>query len=289
MKLKVFTLNAFSKSINGGNPAGVVLNSDNFSKEQMQIIAKKVGFSETAFVSKSKVADFKLSFFTPDSEIDLCGHATIAVFYLLREKEIIQEGKYTQETEAGILSVEIRNDKTVFMDQNLPEYFELVDKNIISKSLNINPEFIINELPVQIVSTGVKDIIIPIKNLEKLLEIDPDLDAIKKVCKKLDVVGYHLFTFETKFCSAAHCRNFAPLYGINEESATGTSNGALACYLFKYGKINSNNTDNIVFEQGYSLNRPSEIKIKMEVDNNAISKISVGGKAMNIQEIEIEV
>src|SRR3989344_7333723 len=119
MKVKVFTLNAFAKTENGGNPAGVVLNSDGLSEKQMLLISKKVGFSETAFVQKSDKADFKVKFFTPNAEVDLCGHATIATFYLLKDRQIIQAGKYTQETKAGVLAIEILQDKTVFMDQKL--------------------------------------------------------------------------------------------------------------------------------------------------------------------------
>ena len=71
MKVKVYILNAFAKTPNGGNPAGVVLNADFFSDNDKQKIAKKVGFSETAFVQKSKKGDFRLQFFTPNKEVDL--------------------------------------------------------------------------------------------------------------------------------------------------------------------------------------------------------------------------
>ncbi len=80
-----------------------------------------------------------------------------------------------------------------------------------------------------------------------------------------------------------------PLYGIPEESATGTSNGALACYLFKYDKINPNNTGYIVMEQGYSMEKPSEIIISLAVQNKEVLGVLVGGKALNISEIEVEI
>ena len=81
----------------------------------MQHIAKIVGFSETAFVLKSNNADFKVKFFTPHSEVDLCGHATIATLYLLANKGIIRVGGYTQETKAGVLKVENHEDGTIYM------------------------------------------------------------------------------------------------------------------------------------------------------------------------------
>lgn len=289
MNAKVFTLNAFAKTANGGNPAGVVLNSDNLSDEQKLLIAKKVGFSETAFVQKTDKANFKVKFFTPNAEVDLCGHATIATFYLLASQQVIPPGKYTQETKAGLLGIEILPDGTVFMEQNLPQYFDIVNNSAILESLNLKADCLINNLPLQIVSTGLKDVLIPINSLKELEQIKPNFALIKNICQNLGVVGYHLFTLETKFGATAHCRNFAPLYEINEEAATGTSNGALSCYLFKHGAIKEEQVNNLVFEQGYTMNRPSEIRTKLEIDNNIITRVSVGGTAANIQKIEVEI
>jgi PhzF family phenazine biosynthesis protein len=287
MKLKVYTLNAFAKTKTGGNPAGIVLGADSLSARVMQKIAGKVGFSETAFIQKSNKADFKVRFFTPNGEVDLCGHATIAAFYLLAKKKILKPGKYTQETKAGILDINVKKDKTIFMNQKLPVYLNKIDKKEIAKSLNVSEEIISDNLPIQIVSTGLKDILIPIRSLKELHKIKPDFKKISRISKKYNVVGYHLFTFETKFDSTAHCRNFAPLYDIPEESATGTSNGALSCYLFKYGEITKKQTNKLVFEQGYSMKKPSEILVKLKIQNNRIVTVNVGGSATNIKEREL--
>lgn len=289
MKLKVYTLNAFSKTGNGGNPAGVVLDADFLSESEMQHIAKIVGFSETAFVLKSNNADFKVKFFTPYAEVDLCGHATIATFYLLANKGIIRVGEYTQETKAGVLKVENHEDGKIYMHQNNPVFYEEIDKREVSNSLNIHESIIIKNYPVQVVSTGIKDIFIPIKSLKELHSIKPDFNKIITVSRKYGVIGYHLFTLETKFNSTAQCRNFAPLYNIPEEAATGTSNGALACYLYKYGIISEDVAKRLVFEQGYSMQRPSEILADLTVSKKEVLKVKVGGIAKGINEIMLEI
>jgi len=92
----IYRVTAFSDSAHGGNLAGVVLDADSLSEEQMLKIAKEVGYSETAFVMKSTKADFKVRFFTPTDEVDLCGHATIATFNLLRDLGAITVGDYTK-------------------------------------------------------------------------------------------------------------------------------------------------------------------------------------------------
>lgn len=288
MNIKIYTLNAFAKSKEGGNPAGVVLDADSLSQQDMQKIAQKVGFSETAFVQKSDKADFKVRFFTPKGEVNLCGHATIATFYLLAKKEFIKTGIYTQETKAGILKLEVKTDNVIFMNQNLPHFFEEVNKIEIAKSLNISPKIISSDLPVQIVSTGLRDILIPIKSLKDLHEIKPDFKEVSKISKKYNAIDYHLFTLETKLGSTAHCRNFAPLYNIPEESATGTSNGALGCYLFKNKKISNDQAKNLIFEQGYSMKKPSEILTCLGIKNGKIVEVKVGGIASDIKEKEIE-
>lgn len=142
------------------------------------------------------------------------------------------------------------------MDQNLPTYFEVVDKEKIAKTLNIDIDSFVENLPIQIVSTGLRDIIIPLKNKEVLESIKPNFNSIAKLSKEYNVVGYHIFTLESLDDEIIHCRNLAPLYGIDEESATGTSNGALSCYLFK---------------------------------NNKIIGVKVGGSTLNLEEIEVEI
>lgn len=289
MKIKAYTLNAFSKSNNGGNPAGVVLDADKLSDKQMLRIAQEIGFSETAFVKKSNKADFKLSFFTPTEEVDLCGHATIATFFLMKNLGLIQSGRYTQETKAGVLDIKVKEENTIFMNQNNPHFFEEIDKKEIADSLNISTKSLAADLPIQIVTTGLRDILVPIKNLSDLHSIKANFEKITEISKKYKVVGYHLFTLETKLNSTAHCRNFAPLYNIPEESATGTSNGALSCYLFKHKRINKKQINNLVYEQGYSMNKPSEIFVKLKADDKKIAEVRVGGIASNIQEITIEI
>lgn len=289
MRVKVYTVNSFAKSINGGNPAGVVLNADGLSDVEMKKITGVVGFSETAFVMKSNLADFMVRFFTPNEEVDFCGHATIAVFHTISSKGYIKSGRYSQETKAGILDVQVMEDLSIMMNQNIPSYHEIIEKQEIADSLNITVDEMLENLPVQIVSTALRDILVPIKSLDILNSINPDFKKVENISSKYNTVGYHIFTLESLNESNAHCRNFAPLYGIPEESATGTSNGALACYLYKYGKLKHDHITNISIEQGYSMERPSEIKIALTTKEKEITEVRVGGIALNLSEIEVEI
>jgi len=273
--VKVYLVNALTKDGNGGNPAGVVLESENMDAATMQKLANKVGVSETAFVQKSDKADFKVRFFTPTDEVDLCGHATIATFSTLFQKGIIKPGEYKQETLAGVLRIRVNSDGSILMDQTLPKFYKKLSKEVVASALNIDAGQI-NGTP-QIVSTGLKDILVPIDSLKTISRMKPNMQKIKLLSKKYNTIGVHAFTLETKHTnSAAHCRNFAPLYGIDEESATGTSNGGLACYLYKHKLLKKQGTK-LHFEQGYVMDRPSKIDVKLSLRNNKIVRVQVGG------------
>jgi len=288
MKIEVYKVNSFTKDIDGGNAAGVVLNSDKLNDDQMKYIAKKVGFSETAFVKNSDRADFELKFFTPTDEVDLCGHATIAAFSILADKNLIKAGLYTQKTKAGILNVEVREDNQILMDQKVPEYFQTIPKNEIAHSLGVEVEAFVENLPIEVVSTGLKDIFIAVKTKHDLYNLEPNMSFISKISKKYDVTGYHVFTLDVEDGFSAECRNFAPLYGINEESATGTSNGALSCYMHKYDLIGHGNNPNLSIKQGYFMNQKSIINSSLTIDKDHIQSVQVGGYAISTGHINIE-
>jgi len=131
---------------------------------------------------------------------------------------------------------------------------------------------------------------IPIRNRTILDSIQPDFEKVTSVSKNDHVIGYHLFTKDTlsRF-DIACCHNLAPLYGIPEEAATGTSSGALACYLMNNGMLNKESTDCLVFEQGYSLGRPSEIIVSLSLSNGRISEIDASGNAENIGQKQISI
>ncbi len=273
MDLHVYKLTSFPKDDLGGNEAGVVLDADLLKEKQMLRIANEVGFSETAFVSKSDIADFKVRFFTPLNEVSLCGHATIATFNLLRDKNFISPGIYTQETKVGILKLYVKEDM-VFMEQNPPVYGQVIDALEFSNCF-YNVDYINQELPIVVLSTGMREIFLPVSSVKKLNNLTPNIEEIIKLCRKYDVIGIHVFSV-TKDEADAYGRNFAPIVGINEESATGTSNGALGCYLNKY--VNPNKSK-FILRQGYSMNKPSEIITKLVIQNRSINSVWVGGKA----------
>lgn len=267
----VYVAVAFSKDAKGGNKAGVVLGRSELTSVQKAAIAKEMGYSETAFVLDSDKADFKLQYFTPTEEVPLCGHATIAAFSTLKLLNMLDKPDCTIETEAGILNIHIKDDGLILMEQNRPAYLEVLDSDIFTGCIERN--FIDHRFPIQIVSTGLNDVMLPVNSVEHLEQLSPDFEMIANMSKEKEVVGVHAFTIIKESDVTAICRNFAPLYGIDEESATGTANCALACYLFKYYKQQSQ----YVFEQGHNMGDISRIVVNLSYHENIIDSVFVGG------------
>lgn len=269
--IEVYVISAFSKDSTGGNKAGVVLDSHNLMSAKMMAIAKGLGYSETAFLMESDVADFKVRYFTPTEEVPLCGHATIATFSILNSLGELGKDAYTIETKAGMLNIQIEKDGMIFMEQNRPTYFETLTPDFFAGCLET--EFIDTALPIQIVSTGLKDIMLPVDTKEHLERLNPNFTSMVSLCYDQDVVGIHAFALTGGAETTAICRNFAPRYGIKEESATGTSSCALACYLFQHYKQQSQ----YFFEQGFNLGSVSRLIVNITHQGGSIDTVHVGG------------
>ena len=271
---QIYRMSAFPKTKNGGNKAGIVYPADYLSEEKMQSIANEVGYSETAFVLNSNKADFRVRFFSPVDEVDLCGHATIATFNFLRNHKVISKGLHTQETKAGILRLDIRDD-VVFMEQLTPTYSELIPFDELAGCFETLEQF--DRFPPQIVSTGLREIFLQVSDQTHLNQIKPNNEAIRNLCEQYDIVGIHVFCLADEV--DAYGRNFLPIVGIEEESATGTSNGALACYLYHNGIQKNHYT----LRQGYSMNQPSEIVVNLKSSAEKITEVWVGGTAIELK------
>ena len=282
--MKFFIVEAFAEEAFGGNTAGVViLNEEGFPKDEVMVkIASELRYSETAFVREISEKRYEIRYFTPVAEVDLCGHATIGSFGALLSMSIIS--KYDNaiaETKAGNLEIKIENGK-IFMEMASPEEKEdTINLMRLSKSLGIEMEDIV-EVPAK-VSTGLPDIIVGIRSRDALNNMKPNFQKMKEFTSNENVVGIHAYSLAEDENVTAFCRNFAPLFGIDEESATGTANGALTYYLYKRGIIMAEE-DNL-FIQGESMGRLSKIESKIRITDG--EKVFVGGSAFVLAEGEI--
>ena len=267
--MKYFIVDAFTTQPFGGNPAGVVLLDDVFPSEKfMQQVAAEFRYSETAFVLRNSETEFTVRYFTPAAEVDLCGHATIATFGTLYNLGIIADGTMCiNHTLAGDLQVRVG--EKVMMQMAEPQVIDTaVDVELLHRIMGVKSLHSI--LPVQVVSTGLPDIIMPVYSIDELNALSPDMDALAQLSDQLNVTGVHAFALSEDGYTA-HVRNFGPLYGVPEESATGTANAALTHYLHHNGLMQA--PAECRFMQGEAMQRPSVVATTLLEDGT----IWVGG------------
>ncbi len=288
-KVIVQILNAFVEDNKGGNPAGVVLNADGLSDKNKLEISKKVGLSETAFVSKSNTEDFKLDFFTPNKQIAHCGHATIATFSYLKQLGLVKTNNSSKETIDGKRKIKLTGD-FAFMEQLAPNYTDVNHKgNLILKSLGLTKKDLIPEAPIQLVNTGNSFVLIPVKNEKVLKNMIPDFDLIHEISEVFNLIGYYVFSMDTENNkNDVTSRMFAPRYGILEEAGTGMAAGPLACYLFDILKIKK---ERFYIQQGKYMREPSPslIIVDLDIENGNIKSLMAGGKGVLKKELIIEI
>ena len=271
--MKYYVVDAFTDVPFGGNPAGVVMLGEGTplpSDKQMQQIAAELRFPETAFVQQNGPDDFTLRYFTPCSEVDVCGHATIATFGLMSKQGIIQPGAVCRNhTRAGELEVKV--DEKVMMQMAKPKVIvPLLDVEYLHDIMSGMNMIDWPDMPVEVISTGLPDIIMPVGNVEGLNALKPDMDALTELSRELNVIGVHAFAISDDGYTA-HVRNFAPLYGVPEESATGTANAALNYYLYRRNIVKHD--QECRFLQGEVMQRPSVVATNMTKDGT----VYVGG------------
>lgn len=276
--MRVYIADAFAAAAFGGNPAGVAyLDAETtFPAEAlMKSLAAELKHSETAFILPLGKKRFHIRYFTPTDEVDLCGHATIASFAVLRALGVIDSTPCTAVTAAGEIDITFDGD-TVLMSMadavNIQD-FNASESAAFYEAFGLSPSDGYPKLLPRAVSTGLPDIMLSVKDKDTLMALKPNFSKIAGISRKYNVVGFHVFTPVLKNDVTALCRNFAPLYGINEEAATGTSNGALSSYLYDYGMISENEIN--TFIQGEAMQRPSVIQSCLKD-----GKIFIGGTAV---------
>lgn len=287
--MKFFIVDAFTEQPFGGNTAGVViLPSREFPADDwMQQVAAELRYSETAFVRQDGPAAFTVRYFTPNGEVDLCGHATIATFGTLFQEGLVPAGvPCLNHTKAGDLEV-IPGEK-VMMQMAAPQRVSVIDdpeklSALLHAMGGLHPGDLA-PFPVEIISTGLPDIILPVCDDITLHRLQPRMDDLAHLSKRLNVVGVHAFAADFAPEEPIHVRNFAPRYAIPEESATGTANGALTGYLYLQGQLVPG--DSCTFLQGEAMGRPSRIYTQIELREGQ-PDIRVGGPSVIVARGEI--
>jgi trans-2,3-dihydro-3-hydroxyanthranilate isomerase len=294
-QLDVFTDRPFA-----GNPLAVFPEAQGISDVEMQQIANEMNLSETVFVLPSEKALKRLRIFTPKQELPLAGHPVVGTWNMLARLGVVPGAEngvveITQELNLGVLPVEIEfKDSEPFrvtMTQGKwAASAQISDQTGIAKlatglGLEISDINIDADLPVEVVSTGISSIDVPICTLEALGRIRLNTSVLSDAYLSHGAVGVFAFTFETREPSSfIHARFFAPNDNIIEDPATGSAAGALAGYLLQHGALKDNS---FIIEQGDFMNRPSRIHAEVSGSAGNVERVKIGGSSVVVAKGEV--
>jgi len=293
---RLHIVDVFAQQRYAGNQLAVVESGGDFSDEEMQAIAAEMDYSETTFV-ESRESPYRVRIFTPEAEIPFAGHPTLGTAHVVREE--IADGRPDEvvlDLNVGEVPVDVEEPlatgadgadrKALWMTQQAPEFGETLAPDRLAGVLGLGEEAVDDEWPVQVVSTGLPTIVVPLRDREALTSIDLDRDAYD------DETGDREAKNVLAFCPEPRddgndlaVRVFAPFYGVPEDPATGSSNGCLAGYLARHAYLGEGSVDAHV-EQGYEMGRPSLLGLRA-TDRGDEVHVEVGGSVVPVARGEL--
>jgi trans-2,3-dihydro-3-hydroxyanthranilate isomerase len=293
MERRFYTLDVFTTTRFEGNPLAVITDGDGLSSDAMLAVAREMNLSETVFVQKptEDQALARLRIFTTREELKLAGHPVIGTWFLLAELGVVpaQEGgvHVLQQTGAGVLPVEIRfkdgRPQRVTMTQKDAAFRPAkLNKKALASALGLSPKDFDPKLEPEYVSTGIFNLMIPLRNRAALGKIVMNMVELRKVLGKNGTMAY---CFAGSDNGKAFSRGMLP-WELYEDAATGSAAGALGAYLVKHGRLSPAHTLNIL--QGEEMGRPSQIEVEVTQSGKKLVP-RVSGAAVRVFEGTIQI
>lgn len=271
----MYIYDSFTDIPGKGNRTALV-KSRGLSDDRMQEIARDLGFAETLFYE-----GLDLRFFSPEEEIDFCGHASLAFIWhrgleKKREAEVLT-------TPVGEIPVfysykEGQLDRVWMLQAQLQTRQIAFDREALLASLGLSASDIDKTYPLMAAYTGNWDLFVPIISESIIDKLSPDMEALASINRVMGVLSTHLYTGQTRGEYDFYTRDFAPACGIPEDPVTGSANGALFGLLIKEGILSDNYQAS--FAQGHALGIQGRVYAKLD---RASGRILVGGRAVRIE------
>jgi trans-2,3-dihydro-3-hydroxyanthranilate isomerase len=291
---------AFSDQPFAGSQAAMVANAAGLDAGQMQQIATEFKAPATAFVTSVQDAHINVRFFSTQTEYPMCGHGTIALIPWLIERGDLEFSAsrlnhYTLKTPAGqarLTAVAESAETCRVMLELAPASFDSlhIEPALLAELCGLNEDAINTTTPVALTQSDFVHLMIPVTHLSAFEKMAPNFSAIESFSRQHSIDTLMYFSTETvNSCHTVHCREFCPAVGTPEAPATGTTNRALACYLYQYGILSGieNGEKKIYSEQGYEMGRPGLIETGLTIENRQVRLCNVGGIATKVMQGEL--
>jgi trans-2,3-dihydro-3-hydroxyanthranilate isomerase len=272
VKVSFRIVDVFTPRPLAGNQLCVVPQPDGLEGATMQALASEIGFSETTFVTAADGDRYAMRIFTPDEEIPFAGHPTLGTaFVMVREGRVTSPA--TQVVAAGEIRVEVDLESgTAWMTQLPPSFAPpFDDRELVARAAGLTTEDLDPDLPVQVVSTGLPPLLVPVRDLDTLRRARIDQPLVAEACARSNAEELYLFAVHEAGVTA---RFFGPTAGIVEDPATGSAAGPLGAYLAANGLAGL--PGSVTVFQGEQVGRPSELHLEVTPEGESW-RVRVGG------------
>ncbi len=297
-RYEVWQVDSFTSVPFTGNPAGVVLDAAGMTDHEMQLVARELNNPETAFVLPPDDAshDVKIRYFTPITEVPLCGHATIAAHVARATKLGLAPCSLLQRCGAGDLPVGIGGRAGAYrvtLTQAEPTFAPPLTTRAtqqVLRALRLPSAALRSDCPVQVVSTGHAKLMIGVETRAALMALRPDAAALVKLSPDVGANGYFLFALESEAPDElSTCRMFAPAIGIDEDPVTGNGHGPLGAYLVHHRLVQH---DGRAFRfrssQGHCVGRRGRVDVSVDIRDDRPLRTHISGDAVPVFKTTIE-
>jgi PhzF family phenazine biosynthesis protein len=283
--MKIYLVDAFTSNRFEGNRAGVVFDVGSLTRERKQQIAAEINASETAFVHELAPRRFKIEFFTPTTEIDFCGHATVALSHTLANTSRVQlESGHVDlsiETKAGVFPIRVSKSADSFlvtMKGTSGQWAPLkASRKDIAEALQIEESALSPNYPIMFAKVANWHLFVAVRSEEVLSSINYDAQKLSAILAEKGAVTAHIFSEGSE--DVFHARNFGPSIGIPEDPATGSAATAFGAYLVE-NALSPRAQHEFVILQGEKMGRPSRLEVRVLSEGKTLRQVEVTGTAV---------
>jgi PhzF family phenazine biosynthesis protein len=296
--LRIFQVDAFTRTRFTGNPATVILDADGQSDATLMSIAREFAHAEVAFVlaATSPNHDVRLRFFNARKEMPFVGHGTIAAHAVLLALGRRALGLLRQSSGTGIVEVRAQEIQLPSGTEHIIEFRQTVpelDNPLpfkttlrVAEALRLPATELHEVMPARLAHKGSTRLLVPIGDPRILDTITPNFDTLLSIGTELGTDGFFVFALNRGSHPdelSSESRMFCPALGIQEDPVSGNAHAMLASYLFELGQFGKHATSFVGY-QGRQMKRPGQVNVKLEMDQGSLVAAHIGGGAVIVSE-----